>query len=219
MGAWKALKRDAGSGAWKGLHREAGSGWKALEWESAFLFEDDFEDGTIGNCPVNWTCQNVNATNHFRIIAGKRAKITHAAAYETNQNNIRTIPSFSSNNDRIIHMKVIPQNSSDYTFLEIHNTNGHLLSGIFLALRRGDFDYYHGGWAELQDFVVGTEYNLKIYNIDFVNNQWDIDINGVNRGTNLPFSVNINTISKIVIVGGSMENCESEWDDITLEEV
>lgn len=213
MGEWKALKKASGT-AWKELERESGSGgWKALKWY--FLYEDDFEDGTIGNCPVDWTCDN-GVNSHFKIIAGKSAKLTHNSA-DGQKTNYRSIPSFSNDNDRIIRLKVTPRKASDYTYLEFHNTAGHANSGIFLALRSGYFAYYCGGWSNLKAFSADTEYDFKIYNIDFTNNQFDIDIDEVNEGTNLGFYAGISTIGYIVIAGGGSETCENDWDDITLE--
>jgi len=180
---------------------------------NVFIGFDDFEDGTLGNCPVDWTCDTTYGT--FKIISGKRVELVHITANATGNGNYRSITGITTDNDRIIELEVTPKLASDYSFFEFHDTTIDSARGIYLALRTGQFAYRDGsGWHNLKAFSADTTYKVKIYNIDMTNDQFDIDIDSVNEGTNLNFWNDIATIDHIYIGGGGGENCKNEWDNI-----
>jgi hypothetical protein len=73
-----------------------------------------------------------------------------------------------------------------------------------------------GGWSNLQAFTKDQKYAVKIHNIDLTNNQYDVDIDSVNRGTNIAFRAPETQLTHINLEGSGGEACLNDWDNIRI---
>jgi hypothetical protein len=118
----------------------------------------------------------------------------------------------------VIEYDCTPRYAADYSYTPlIRDGAGHANDGILMALRSGYFAYQtSGGWSNLQAFTKDQKYAVKIHNIDLTNNQYDVDIDSVNRGTNIAFRAPETQLTHINLEGSGGEACLNDWDNIRI---
>lgn len=192
-----------------------GNAGAANYWDIGATFIDgwDFESDIIGNVPAGWTEDAANGS--FRTVAGKTARLQHSSGDATVSNNYASITSITGDNNRAIQFTVNPAIDPTYDYIIIHDSSAHAGEGIFLSFKGdGNITYYSGGWNTLQAYDASTDYKIEIYNIDLTNNQFDIDINGVNRGTNLGFFAAQASLDYFTYEGAGAENADENIDNV-----
>ena len=185
-------------------------------WDIAATFINgwDFEGDAVGAVPAGWTEDAAHGS--FRVVAGKDVRLTHASGEASLNSNYAAITAITSSNDRVIEYDCTPRNASDYSYAPlIRDGAGHANDGIFMALRSGYFAYQtSGGWSNLQAFTKDQKYAVKIHGIDLANDQYDVDIDSVNRGTNIAFRATETQLTHINLEGGGSSTCLNDWDNI-----
>ena len=83
----------------------------------------------------------------------------------------------------------------------------------------GQIRYYDGSWHDLTAYSSGIWYKIKIYNLDFINHQFDIDINDINEVTNAHFEQNGDRITHITFQGNPYyPGSKAYYDDIRIRQ-
>lgn len=170
---WKALKRDAGNGAWKQIHREAGSGWKALEWEDAYLYEDNFEYADNAALHAVWT--DLFGTSALN------TTYKHSGAKSVYTNECWTARTITTGNVFYVEIWAYFPYSGDKLNLVIddssNRTAAYLDSGYPTSGKYGYLD--STGWnASGVDAITSTWHKIKI-KIDKANNKFWIWVDDV----------------------------------------
>jgi hypothetical protein len=178
----------------------------------------DFEGDSIGSIPTGWTEDTAHGS--FRVVAGKTARLQHSSGVGPLSNNYAAITAITGNNDRAIHFTINPALSNTYDYIIIHDSSGHADEGIFINFSSaGQIRYTDGSWHNLQAYNANTDYKFKIYNIDLANNQFDIDINGVNKGVNLGFRAAQASLNYFTYEGAGGENADENIDDFFIRKI
>ena len=181
---------------------------------NTFINGWDFESDIIGNVPLDWTEDDANGD--FHIITGKKVNLLHVNTDATPSNNYVSIKPIIEDNNRIIEFNFEININDEYNYIFISDNSIYLVNGIFLSIHNNNLYYNFDGWNLLTAISINTVYHIKIYNIDLTNNQFDIDVNAVNKGINLNFASTQSSLDYIHINGGGGENCNSEYDNIII---
>ena len=165
---------------------------------------------SLGSTPAGWT---VNSLCTFETcsdgISGQGAEYnqtsTLSSGYATHD-----ITPIISDNDRCFEVWIKPEsgNSDTYYYIYFYNINEDNNYGPQVAFRNdGNISYKSsaGSWVSLQSWSPNNWYHFKFYNIDIANDQFDLDINGINQGTNFTFRYATDELS---IVGAGASNGE-----------
>ncbi|MCL4435978.1 MAG: DUF2341 domain-containing protein [Thaumarchaeota archaeon] len=171
------------------LYYGSNSATTASNLTNTFIDADDFEGDTTGRAPSGWVTGDVAITvqsdSSYAQHGSKGLEVVNNVHANPSYRNITTI---NSDNSRAIEFwgKVITEDYNYYQYYDVMDNSGNVL--ILLSFRNLDssIEYYDGsgngnGWVMLQPYTVGTWYHFTIYNIDFTNQQFDVDIDGVNR--------------------------------------
>ena len=147
--------------------------------------------GSIGDVPDGWTEHNSSAAT-FRVISGPKGQFDRISSSSGVSGPVnRKTSKIDTDNDKCIEFIVKDEAlpSQTYHYIRFKETSASENYGIMLTFKdNGNLDYYDGSWQTLQTYSQNVEYRFKIYNIDFTNNQFDININGINKGTNCGFA-------------------------------
>ena len=180
---------------------------------NTFIDGWDFENDTIGNVPAGWTEDAAHGS--FRVVAGKTARLQHSSGEPVLSNNYVPLTAITGDNDRVIQFTINTALDPTLDYIIIHNSSEHANEGIFLAFcETGQIRYYAGGWHVLQLYDANTDYKFKIYNIDLASNQFDIDINGVNKGVNLSFASAQASLNYFTYEGSGNLNVDENIDNL-----
>ena len=164
----------------------------------------------IDDEPNGWT---INSYCTFKVCSdGKNGQ--GAELDQTSGSNggiaYQDITAITTDNDRCFEVQIKPKSAhaDTYYYVAFHDKAQDKDYGPHLAFRNdGNISYKDSGgtWQVLQSWVQNTWYRLKFYNIDIANDQFDIDINGVSKGTNLTFRHTVSELSRIGSEGYATE--------------
>jgi hypothetical protein len=159
-------------------------------------------DNTIGTNPIGWA---INSYCTFKISLD--GKVGNDSIYRQTSTLIqgeayRTISQITTDNDRCfeVWIKILSTPSDTYYYPAFYNSAYDVSYGPSLGFRPdGTISYKDNTltWRVLQSYSQNTWYHLKFFNIDMTNDQFDININGINKGTNLSFTKPTNKLDRV----------------------
>jgi len=207
MGEWKALKKTAGTG-WKELDRESGTGWKALEW--AYLFSDDFEDGTVDKWSKDASGGTISADN----------VIKHAGSYSMSFD-----PTVSYFEAWVTFTNTSKVKFDFYVYADVINmlnywygmeTNTVLVEVMF---RENGYISYRNGAAlvDTQTYTNETWYHIEI-EADCDTDKYDLWIDGDKKTTTQADFKNAGTNFNKFNLRGKI-NDPGHYDDVYIEAI
>jgi len=155
---------------------------------NTFIDHDDFEDGTDGQPPAGWTTGGITATVESAaayVNKGVKGLKCLSTADQTNPT-YRSLTTISGDKNRAIEfwIKVVTELQDYYQYVQLYD--GTTVKFYFsMRYPAGGSRYisYHNGtaWVSVMPYVVGTWYRIKIYNIDFTNRKFHMDVDGENK--------------------------------------
>ncbi len=185
---------------------------------NTFIDTDDFEGDAEGQAPSGWIIGAVTISVQSNSAYVQQGSKGLEAVNNGNTNpSYRNITTINSDNSHAIEFwgKVITEDYNYYQYYDVMDNSGDVI--ILLAFRNlaSSIQYYDGannGWVTLQPYIVNTWYHFKIYNIDFTNQQFDVDIDGVNRLVNGRFYTNGASLSRFGIDSGDGTTQKDTFD-------
>jgi len=159
---------------------------------ATFIDTDDFEDGTNGQPPAGWTTSagitlTVSTTSTYVNKGTKGLRCLSNGGTSANPA-YRPLTTITGDNNTAIEfwIKVVAEEQDYYQYVLL--TDGATIKFYFCmrwpAGGTRQISYHTGAaWVDVQAWTLGTWYRIKIYNIDFTNRKFDMDIDGVKKVT------------------------------------
>jgi len=193
-------------------------------FNNTFINDDDyFDDQTDGALPAGWTEWKDPAYGHFEVdSANAKHGSKGAELYQsgTSGKYYRCRKPFSITEQNAIDfwVKFDTDVANDYAYFFVNDQATGEATGIHLGMPRLGYIAYKdsSGWHNLQAVSANTWYHILIYNIDLANDQFDIDIDGTNVGTNLSFRAGVSSLDYIH-VGGTYHYPTYYWIDTLIQ--
>ena len=157
---------------------------------TTFIDSNDFENDVVDQVPASWTeeyptiyqirvkdtswyIQQGNKGVSIKSIAGGGGFFVYRDITSINQDNSRAIDFW---------IKTSANASSQQIRIKDGTTDKFILDIFYSPLK---LRYHNGsGWVDIMNISDNTWYHITIYNIDFTNRQFDLDVDNVNKVTN-----------------------------------
>jgi len=185
---------------------------------NTFIDTNDFEGDTVDSVPAGWT-EDTPATGETIRVKDTASYIMHGskgtqvkAAGTTSSKAWRTITTINADKNRAIEFwyKCITDQTGYYhcIYLEDGTT-----TKFYMAFRNGYIAYHTPtAWVNVQTYSTGTWYRIKIYNIDFTNQKFDMDIDGVNKVAGGTFYAAATQFTRFAYYSGGSTTPEYAFD-------
>ncbi len=180
---------------------------KVLAWGPRLGKTTEHVYNRLGESPARW---RYNSDCSFGVAAdghsGQGAVFQQNSFSEQSGYAYHTIHPIVSDNDRAFEVRVkiasnVPETCYYVTFYDVDHAGP---IGPMIGFRdNGTVSYQDAGgvWQPLQGYVKDEWYALKISNIDLTRDQFDIDINGIRKGTDCAFRTAADELTRVGIGG------------------
>lgn len=189
---------------------------------NTFLSFDDFENGTNGQAPAGWTVDAVipiivSTTSTYVKAGTKGIKIGPSTSGNRINDSHKVISTLSVDKVNAIEFDAeINVDDGNYNYIQI--SNGAPTGGDCILISGRSSTWYHlpgGSWGSLvQTYALGAFHHFKIYDIDFTNHKYSIDIDGVNRANQSAMIVSEAQVTWFGIGSGGLATFTSGIDNL-----
>ena len=195
--------------------------------KSTFSFYDGFDDRPTGqNPPSGWSQKNLTKGD-FTVKAigrgttsSKSAELHQTASGVCYYDDYRAHIGIGTQTDNFCwEFYARASQTNDKTYQRMTDEANEKVMVTLAFGENGQIRYYDGSWHDLRAYSSDLWYKIKIYNFDFANHQFDVDINDINEATNAQFEENGNRITHITFQGNpSYPGSKAYYDDIRIRD-